>query len=391
VNSTSITTTSGTSTGIAYVDTFAAAAGSALYRPLSIAYTINNSGAQTGNTTGILLNATQTNLNGMTHNLMDLQVGGSSRFRVNNAGDTIITGSLIIAPSSNVELQVTSTGVQLGNAITDTHNITGSLNVTGSVSSAGIVSIGRTTTSQAVIQRPQTPAGAYSFILASGTGIVDTFPYTMTDAHGATLEMRAGPPASDQYAGGILITANGNTSPLGEGNAIVFKNRTGTNTYTERMRIKHDGKVGIGTSSPASLLDVNGGDIQTSNSIKIGDSLQIEQRSLTRTSRDTITASTTANTTCDEATSQSPYTFRSMHIKYNIQDSTGGNYRAGTVMAITNGSGTITSIDTATSDIGNTSSVVLTVVLTNSGQNMTLEVNNGLGNDVTVVTEYTML
>jgi hypothetical protein len=80
-----------------------------------------------------------------------------------------------------------------------------------------------------------------------------------------------------------------------------------------------------------------------------------------------------------------------MHIKYNIQDSTGGNYRAGTVMAITNGSGTITSIDTATSDIGNTSSVILTVVLTNSGQNMTLEVNNGLGNDVTVVTEYTML
>jgi hypothetical protein len=259
------------------------------------------------------------------------------------------------------------------------------------ITSSGMISIGRTTTSQAVIQRAQTPTGSYSFILASGTGIVDTFPYTMADGHGATVEMRAGDPTSDQYGGGILITANGNTSPLGEGNAIVFKNRTGTNTYTERMRITHDGKIGIGTSSPASLLDVNGGDIQTSNSLKIGDSLQIEQRSLTRTSRDTITASTTANTTCDEATSQSPYTFRSMHIKYNIQDSTGGNYRAGTVMAITDGSGAITSIDTATSDIGNTSSVVLTVVLTNSGQNMTLEVNNGLGNDVTVVTEYTML
>jgi hypothetical protein len=118
--------------------------------------------------------------------------------------------------------------------------------------------------------------------------------------------------------------------------------------------------------------------------------IQLGQRSLTGTSIDTISSGTTANTTCDEAISQFT-NFRSMHIKYNIQDSTGGNYRAGTVMAITDGSGAITSIDTATSDIGNTSSVVLTVILTNSGQNMTLEVNNGLGNDVTVVTEYTML
>jgi hypothetical protein len=60
-------------------------------------------------------------------------------------------------------------------------------------------------------------------------------------------------------------------------------------------------------------------------------------------------------------------------------------------MAITDGGSTITSIDTATSDIGNTSSVILSVILTNSNQNMTLQVINGLANDVTVVTEYTML
>jgi hypothetical protein len=65
--------------------TFAAAAGSANFRPLSITYTINNSGAQTGTATGIFLNATETALNGMTHNLMDLQggdTGGLSVFRV---------------------------------------------------------------------------------------------------------------------------------------------------------------------------------------------------------------------------------------------------------------------------------------------------------------------
>jgi hypothetical protein len=144
-----------------------------------------------------------------------------------------------------------------GAQVTGSLNTTGSLNITGPVTSSGIISIGRSTTSQAVIQRAQTPGGSYSFILASGTGVVDTFPYTMTDAHGATLEMRAGDPTSDQYGGGILITTNGNTSPLGEGNAIVFKTRTGSNTYAERMRITHDGNVGINIS-PTAKLHVSG-------------------------------------------------------------------------------------------------------------------------------------
>lgn len=61
---------------------FAGAAGSANYRNIQIEYTINNSGAQSGIATGIFLNATETNLNGMTHNLMDLQAGGTTRFRV---------------------------------------------------------------------------------------------------------------------------------------------------------------------------------------------------------------------------------------------------------------------------------------------------------------------
>jgi len=72
---------------------FAAAAGSANFRPLNIAYTINNSGAQSGTATGIFLNATETALNGMTHNLMDLQVGGVSRFKVDNSGNATFVGA----------------------------------------------------------------------------------------------------------------------------------------------------------------------------------------------------------------------------------------------------------------------------------------------------------
>lgn len=81
-----INSTSGTTAQNSIVGTFAAGAGSASYRPISVAYTINNSGAQSGTATGIFLNATETALNSMGHNLADLQVGSASKFKVTNAG-----------------------------------------------------------------------------------------------------------------------------------------------------------------------------------------------------------------------------------------------------------------------------------------------------------------
>jgi hypothetical protein len=51
-------------------------------------------------------------------------------------GTSSLTGSVLISGSLNVfndEFIVQSTGVTIGNIITDTHNITGSLNVSGSV------------------------------------------------------------------------------------------------------------------------------------------------------------------------------------------------------------------------------------------------------------------
>jgi hypothetical protein len=72
--------------------TMNAAAGSGNFRPFQMTYTINNSGAQTGTATGIFLNATETALNGMVHNLMDLGTGGGtyvSRFRIASSGDVL--------------------------------------------------------------------------------------------------------------------------------------------------------------------------------------------------------------------------------------------------------------------------------------------------------------
>jgi hypothetical protein len=57
-----------------------------------------------------------------------LDVSGSTRFN----GNSIITGSLTVITGSAIEFQVTNTGVKIGNAITDTHTVTGSLNISGS-------------------------------------------------------------------------------------------------------------------------------------------------------------------------------------------------------------------------------------------------------------------
>ena len=56
-------------------------------------------------------------------------------------GNTTITGSLTVVTGSSIELQVTNTGVRLGNISTDVHTVTGSLNTTGSVSINGAFSV----------------------------------------------------------------------------------------------------------------------------------------------------------------------------------------------------------------------------------------------------------
>ena len=69
--------------------TFNPAAGAKNFRGINLSYVINASGAQTGNMTGIYLNATETGLNGISHDLINLGTGGGvfvSKFKVNNAG-----------------------------------------------------------------------------------------------------------------------------------------------------------------------------------------------------------------------------------------------------------------------------------------------------------------
>jgi hypothetical protein len=96
------TSTSSTSNYFSLSKSITPSAGSANFRNLIIDYTINASGAQTGTATGIFLNATETALNGMGHNLMDLQVGGVSKFRVSNSGTLTIPNNNIIVSNGYV-------------------------------------------------------------------------------------------------------------------------------------------------------------------------------------------------------------------------------------------------------------------------------------------------
>ena len=74
--------------------TVALSAGATNPRLFNEVYTINNSGAQTGTLTGFFLNATETALNGITHNLMDLQVGGVSKFKIGSSGAVTAVGTI---------------------------------------------------------------------------------------------------------------------------------------------------------------------------------------------------------------------------------------------------------------------------------------------------------
>ncbi|KKS25952.1 MAG: Hemagglutinin family protein, partial [Parcubacteria group bacterium GW2011_GWA2_42_11] len=78
--------TSGTTPFFAISTSVLPGAGSANFAILNPSYTINASGAQTGTVTGLKIAATETNLNGITHNLIDAQVATNSMFKVTNAG-----------------------------------------------------------------------------------------------------------------------------------------------------------------------------------------------------------------------------------------------------------------------------------------------------------------
>jgi hypothetical protein len=73
---------------------FDAVGGSQEHKGLNLNYCLDFSQAQTGTMTGIYLDAIETQLNGITHNLMNLTVSGDSKFLVDNSGNITTSGNI---------------------------------------------------------------------------------------------------------------------------------------------------------------------------------------------------------------------------------------------------------------------------------------------------------
>jgi hypothetical protein len=169
-------------------------------------------------------------------------VTGSTRFGSISANTHVFTGSVSMTGSlavvtNGTEFQVTSTGVNFGNVIGDTHSITGSIGVSGSATfvssitaNGGFMSLGD----------DGTYGSTYKTLGLTGTtnGSHRIFAGTADDIYIAAATAR-----------GIYFWTDGAT--------------------TTRMRILANGNVGIGTSSPAQTLEVNG-NILASSTGKIG-------------------------------------------------------------------------------------------------------------------------
>jgi hypothetical protein len=169
-------------------------------------------------------------------------VTGSTRFGSILDNTHVFTGSMNLTGSLTVitngtEFQVTSTGVKFGNVIGDAHSITGSMLVTGSIG-VGTLS-------------PTSPLSLY-------------FPSTASDVNYIKIEMPSWG-GSTNYKKNIIWHDSGNvvggigmsfTSPYTYMDFHSFYNNA--HTTGSLMRIQGNGYVGIGTTSPNTLLTVRG-------------------------------------------------------------------------------------------------------------------------------------
>jgi len=222
-------------------------AGSANYRPLFVEYTINTTGAQTGTATGIFLNATETALNGMGHNLMDLQVGGVSRFRLDNTGAVVANFMNIVNDIRLVgNIRIASTGDGILNLFNNLSNNFNRLN------------LGGTTNAFPAIKRN---GAAIDFRLADDSGFcsVNSLSYAFGDGNISITQATLGcilMTISPQFStnSGLRVRTNSNFNTDASANAFsVEANLTKTFSVTQTNQVL----IGSGTVNASAVLQAD--------------------------------------------------------------------------------------------------------------------------------------
>jgi hypothetical protein len=162
-----------------------------------------------------------------------------------------ITGSFTVITGSAVELQVTNTGVNMGSALTDSHIISGSVRINPNglfVSGSGNVGIGTTSPTLALNVIGQVRAG-----YATNAGLTIGLAPSGVPNNDLSAYILWGDNATFGGNNGDLIYIP-RSSTTGEHRFYTAD----TGLASEKMRITYDGKVGIGTTSPARTLHVVG-------------------------------------------------------------------------------------------------------------------------------------
>jgi len=159
-------------------------------------------------------------------------------------GSVLMTGSLSVV-TTGTELQVNASGVNIGNALTDNHIISGSVRINPNglfVSSSGNVGIGTST--------PNAPLQVAS---ATGTNVNPAVNITNTTLNGYGVLRLTG-----NSRGGFIDfydNTSAQASIVGQGGAFyIYTN--GDSSGTPKVTILADGKVGIGTDSPLNKFAV---------------------------------------------------------------------------------------------------------------------------------------
>ena len=175
--------------------------------------------------------------------------------------NVIISGSLTVFTGSAIEFQVTNTGTKLGNAITDTHTVTGSLNVSGSENVRGSGSAVFTVdgTSGRLFSVDDSLSGSlFSVNTAAGLPVVEAF---------SDNTVRIG-----QYGQKALFVSQSRVG-IGKESALNgVLDVSGSTTMTGSLTVgaftsSFAGNVGIGTTTPSATLDVNGYQVFSSGGI----------------------------------------------------------------------------------------------------------------------------
>jgi hypothetical protein len=195
----------------------------------------------------------------------------------NFTNNQTITGTLTVSPSSNTELQVLSTGVKIGNIISDAHTITGSVSVSGSVTATnftgsilGTASFAdRATTasfaSTAATATTATTANQVANSLTAGSGLTGT---TFNGSAASTFDVGAGALITVSADAVSVSTSSftANQIPKLSGGALAGSNISDTGTQVQ---------IAAGASSGLSVaaggVNVTGNSQFNNNVIVSGD------------------------------------------------------------------------------------------------------------------------